>query len=259
MAAVTITGFGLQAGTERLVYATWNWSQSQTKGYNVRWYYDTGNTDDSGIIWFIGDDSTDNKKQSTYTAPSNAKRVRFVVQPVSETYTSNNTEVSYWTADWSTERIYGFESNVPTTPSAPEVILKNYLLTASLNNSDTDATIIQFQVLKDNSTIFATAQVTIEGDYKYAEYTCYVDAGSEYKVRCRGCRNSLYSEWSEYSNKVVTIPATPSGVTEFKAKDKGNHKNSNTMNCLKMLGISKGHVTRKWHALVVYLITYINH
>ena len=218
MAAVTITSFGLQAGTQRIVYATWNWAQEHTKGYNVRWYYDTGNTNGSGTIWFIGDDSTVNKKQSTYTAPSNAKRVRFVVQPISETYTSNNTEVSYWTADWSTEKIYNFVSNTPTTPSAPEVALKNYLLTASLNNSDTDATIIQFQVLKDNSTIFATAQVTIEGDYKYAEYSCYVDAGSEYKVRCRGCRNSLYSEWSEYSNKVVTIPATPSGFTECKAK-----------------------------------------
>lgn len=218
MATVTITGFGLQAGTERLVYATWNWSQEQTKGYNVRWYYDTGNTDGSGTIWFIGDDSTVNKKQSTYTAPSNAKRVRFVVQPVSETYTSNNTEVSYWTADWSTERIYNFESNIPTTPSAPEVTLKNYLLTASLDNSDTDATIIQFQIIKDNSTIFATAQVTIEGDYKYAEYSCYVDAGSEYKVRCRGCRNGLYGEWSEYSSKVTTIPTTPSGFTECKAK-----------------------------------------
>ena len=218
MAAVTITGFGLQASTERLVYATWNWSQEQTKGYNVRWYYDTGNTNDSGTIWFIGDDSTVDKKQSTYTAPSNAKRVRFVVQPISETYTSNNTEVSYWTADWSTERIYNFESNIPTTPSAPEVTLKKYLLTASLDNSDTDATIIQFQIIKDNSIIFATAQVTIEGDYKYAEYSCYVDAGSEYKVRCRGCRNSLYSEWSEYSSKVTTIPATPSGFTECKAK-----------------------------------------
>ena len=31
------------------------------------------------------------------------------------------------------------------------------------------------------------------------------------------------------------------------------------LNCLKMLGIGKGHVTRKWHALVVYLSTYINH
>ena len=218
MAAVTITSFGLQIGTDRLVYATWDWTQDRTKGYNVRWYYDTGNTNNGSTIWFIGDDSTVNKKQSTYTAPSNAKRVRFVVQPVSETYTSNNTEVSYWTADWSTERIYGFESNVPTTPSAPEVTLNKYLLTATLDNSDTDATIVQFQIIKDNVTIFSTAQVTIEGDFKYAEYSCYVDAGSEYKVRCRGCRNSMYSEWSEYSSKVATIPSAPSGFTECKAK-----------------------------------------
>lgn len=218
MAAVTITGFGLQAGTDRVVYATWNWSQSHTKSYNVRWYYDTGNTNGSGTVWFVGDDSNTDKKQSTYTAPSNAKRVRFVVQPISETYKSNDTDVSYWVADWSTEKIYNFTSNIPTTPSAPSVTLNKYLLTATLDNSDTDATIIQFQILKDNSTIFKTAQVTIEGDYKYAEYSCYVDAGSEYKVRCRGCRNSLYSEWSEYSNKVSTIPSTPSGFTECRAK-----------------------------------------
>ena len=50
MAAVTITSFGLQAGTQRVVYATWNWAQEHTKGYNVRWYYDTGNTNGSGTI-----------------------------------------------------------------------------------------------------------------------------------------------------------------------------------------------------------------
>lgn len=223
MAAVTITGFGIQAGTDRTVYATWNWAKEHTKGYNVRWYYDTGDTNRSGTIWFIGNDSEVAEKQNTYSAPSNAKRVRFVVKPVSETYKQNDVDVAYWTADWSTEKIYSFTSNIPTTPSAPSVKLEQYTLTASLDNSDTDATIIQFQVLKDNSVIFKTAQVTIEGlefegDYKYAQYSCYVDAGSEYKVRCRGCRNGLYSEWSEYSEKVVTIPATPSGFTECRAK-----------------------------------------
>lgn len=223
MAAVTITGFGIQTGTDRTVYATWNWSKSHTKSYNVRWYYDTGNTNGSGTIWFKGDDSEVTDKQSTYSAPSNAIRVRFVVKPISETYKSGDNNVSYWTADWSTEKIYNFTSNIPTTPSAPSVKLENYLLTATLDNSDTDATIIQFQVLKDNSIIFKTAQVTIEeeeeyGSYKYAQYSCYVDAGSEYKVRCRGCRNDLYSEWSEYSEKVSTIPATPSGFTECYTK-----------------------------------------
>lgn len=218
MATATITGFGIQTGTDRTVYATWDWSESNTKGYNVKWYYDTGNTNGSGTIWFIGDDSEVSEKQSTYTAPSNANRVRFVVKPVSETYRQNDTDVVYWTAGWSTEKIYNFVSNIPTTPSAPSIKLDKYTLTVTLDNSDTDATIIQFQVLKDNSTVFKTAQVEIQGDYKYAQYSCYVDAGSEYKARCRGCRNSLFSEWSEYSEKVTTIPAAPSGFTECKAK-----------------------------------------
>lgn len=218
MAAVTITTFGLQTGTDRVVFATWNWAQEHTKSYNVRWYYDTGNTNDSGTIWFVGDDREVDKKQSTYSAPSNAKRVRFVVKPISETYKSNNSDVSYWTAEWSTERIYDFTSNIPKVPATPSVTLKDYLLTATLDNLDTDATSIQFQIVKDNTTIFKTAEVTVDSDYNYAEYSCYVDAGSEYKVRCRSCRNSLFSEWSAYSSKVSTIPSTPSGFTECRTK-----------------------------------------
>ena len=218
MAAVTITTFGLQTGTDRVVFATWNWAQEHTKSYNVRWYYDTGNTNSSGTIWFVGDDREVDKKQSTYSAPSNAKRVRFVVKPISETYKSNNSDVSYWTAEWSTERVYDFTSNIPKVPATPSVTLKDYLLTATLDNLDTDATSIQFQIVKDNTTIFKTAEVTVDSDYNYAEYSCYVDAGSEYKVRCRSCRNSLFSEWSAYSSKVSTIPSTPSGFTECRTK-----------------------------------------
>lgn len=219
MATATITGFGIQTGTDRTVYAIWSWDEPNTKNYNVRWYYDTGNTNSSGTIWFIGEDSFVDAPQSTYSAPSNAIRVKFVVQPVSDTYKdSNGNDVTYWTAEWSTERIYNFSSNIPTTPSAPSVKIEQYTLTATLDNVDTDATIVQFQVLKDNSTVFKVGQVTIEGDYKYAQYVCYVDAGSEYKVRCRGYRNDLYGEWSEYSEKVMTVPATPSGFKECRAK-----------------------------------------
>lgn len=218
MAAVTITGFGIQAHTERTVYATWNWAETYTKSYNVRWYYDTGDTNGSGTIWFVGKDSEVTNKQDTYDAPSHALRVRFVVKPISEMYETNGGQTHYWMADWSTEQIYSFTSNIPTKPSAPSVKLEQYTLTATLNNVDTDATIVQFQVLKDNSVIFNTGEATVEGDFNYVQYSCYVDAGSEYKVRCRGCRNSLYSEWSEYSEKVTTIPATPSGFTECRAK-----------------------------------------
>lgn len=220
MATVTITDFGIQTGTDRTVFATWTWSESNTKNYSVRWYYDTGNTNSSGgTIWFIGSEDEVEDKQSTYSAPSNAIRVYVKVKPISETYTSGDSEVSYWTASWSTAKIYNFTSNIPTTPSAPSIKIEKYLLTASLDNVDTDATIIQFQVIKDNDTIFSTGQVTVQtaeetGDYKYAQYSCKVNAGSEYKVRCRGVRNGLYSEWSEYSEKLGTIPYPSAGFTK---------------------------------------------
>ena len=90
LASATISGFGLQIGTDRTLYATWRWSESNTKCYNVRWEYDTGDSDGSGAIWFIGEDKEVTVKQSKYTAPSNARRVRFVVKPISKTYKVKN-------------------------------------------------------------------------------------------------------------------------------------------------------------------------
>lgn len=229
MATAFITNFGLQAGTDRTIYATWTWNWEHTKGYNVLWYYATDNHSGGDYIWFIGNDSEVSREQSTYTAPSNAICVRFIVKPISETYTvkteSGSYEADYWTADWSTEHIYTF-IDVPDAPSAPSITLKDYLLTASLDNLDSSVSLIQFEIVKDNATVFKTAQADVTNGH--VEYSCYVDAGSEYKARCRvsqkGSKNMpfitdyLYSEWSEYSSNVSTIPLAPSGFTKCIAK-----------------------------------------
>ena len=86
----TIKAFGLQSDTDRTVYATWAWTKSYTENYKVIWYYDTGDG-----VWFIGNDSTESSKQSLYTAPSNANRVKFKVKPVSKKRTVNKKETSY--------------------------------------------------------------------------------------------------------------------------------------------------------------------
>ena len=59
----TISVFGLQSNTDRTVYATWTWTKSNTKEYQVIWYYDTGDG-----VWFIGNDGTASDKQSIYNA-----------------------------------------------------------------------------------------------------------------------------------------------------------------------------------------------
>lgn len=207
----TIKVFGLQSNTDRTVYATWTWSKDNTKNYQCIWYYDTGDG-----VWFIGSDSSVEDNQCTYTAPSNALKVKFKVKPISETKTVNNKETTYWTAGWSTEKTYSFSDNPPTTPAVPTVKIEKYKLTASLENLDVNGDTICFQVVKDNNaTVYKTGSSSIITGH--AAYSCTVDAGSEYKVRCRAKRGKLYSDWTDYSANTATIPAASNGITMLKA------------------------------------------
>lgn len=214
------------AGEDRKLYATWTWDRDNTKKYEVRWYYKISNSD----VSFIGENGTADPgedmswlKYDTYSVPSNAVTVWFHVKPVSETYTVNDTETSYWTADWSDAYYYDMQNSPPDTPSAPDVSLKEYTLTARLENLDEyddsnklGVSSVQFQVVKDDSSIFNTGKADIVTSA--VSYSCTVDPGAKYKVRCRTIRNSnIYSEWSDYSSNVVTMPATPAGITTIKA------------------------------------------
>lgn len=210
---VTIKAFGLQSNTDRTVYASWTWTKEHTKEYRSVWYYDTGDG-----VWFLGSDSSDTPKQSVYTAPSNAKRVRFKVKPVSTTHTVNGKETSYWTGDWTAYKDYSFSDNPPTTPPVPTVTIEKYKLIAELDNLDMNGDTIEFQIVKDDSTTFASGKSSIVTSH--ASYSCTVDAGGEYKVRARAIKGSDTSDWSEYSNNVGTIPSAPASIIYIKALSK---------------------------------------
>lgn len=205
-----IKAFGLQANTTRTVYATWNWSKDKTEHYKVKWTYATGDG-----VSFIGEETTVTAKQALYNAPENAKSVCFYVKPISKTRTVNDKETNYWTANWSTVQKYYFSKNPPSTPPVPSVEMQDYTLTAELNNLDVNATHIQFQIVQDDTRVFKTGKAAIKT--KHASYSCTVDAGSEYKVRCRSIREELYSDWSEYSENVETIPDPSEGILSVKA------------------------------------------
>lgn len=207
----TIQHFGLQANTESTIFATWTWDKSNTENYKTMWYYATGDG-----VWFVGSDSTTEYKQSTYNAPSNATKVKFKVKAISKKHKVNGKETSYWTGDWSTEKTYLMSENPPSKPSTPSVQIENYTLTASLDNLDLNADSIQFQIVKNDSTVYKTGTATIKTSH--ASYSVKVDAGHKYKVRCRSYRDGVYSDWSEYSNNVETIPSVPGGITTIKAK-----------------------------------------
>lgn len=208
---VTIDKFGIQSETDRTMYITWSWSKSNTDHYQVIWYYDTGDS-----VWFIGSDSTTKDTQSLYTAPENADKIKVKIKPVSETRTVNNSTTSYWSADWSSEKIYDFADSPPKIPAVPSIDIDEDLnFTTELDNLDVNATGIQFQIVKNNSSVFKTGDATIITNH--ASYSCVVDPGCEYKVRCRSYRDNNYSDWSEYSANVETVPSVPSGITNIKA------------------------------------------
>lgn len=208
----TVDLFGLQSNTDRTLYATWTWNMEKEKveGFDTMWYYDTGDG-----VWFIGNDSTVKDTQATYNAPSNALRVKFKVRGSSGSSTVNGTSTSSVSAPWSTEKIYNFSEAPPKAPGAPTVEIKKYKLTASLDNLDLNAKGIQFQVVKNDKTVFKTGKATITT--AHAAFSCDVDPGAQYKVRCRSYRGDIYSDWSEYSANIGTIPSAPSGITVCRA------------------------------------------
>lgn len=206
----TITAFGLQSNTDRTIFATWKWDQSNTKEYLVRWYYGTGD----GVA-FIGEEKTETFKQSIYTAPTNATRVIFYVKPISNTKTVNNKEVAYWTATWSTEKAYSFSSNPPVTPPNPEVSIEDYTLTAKCYGVQSDAKEIEFQVVQNDSKVFKTG--TAKPSTGVVSFSCVITSGNEYKVRCRAKNGKQYSDWTEYSSNVQTKPNAPSGINTCRA------------------------------------------
>ena len=142
-----IVHFGLQSDTDSTVFATWDWSRSNTDKYKVVWNYHTGDG-----VWFIGEEKEITGKQSTYNAPSNAEKVRFKVKAISKKHKVHKKEVSYWTADYTAWKTYDFDKIPPKMPPVPTVKIEKYKLTASLTNlDDLNATEIEFQVVKDNS------------------------------------------------------------------------------------------------------------
>ena len=90
---VIIKSFGLQADTDRTLFAIWYWQKENTEKFEIQWEYSTENQ-----VWFTGSHTTIDYESaaqdgylfdSTYNIPDNAVTVRFRVKPISKTYTQD--------------------------------------------------------------------------------------------------------------------------------------------------------------------------
>lgn len=208
---VSIKQFGLQSGMDNVLLVTWIWNkENETENYKVIWEYYTDDKE-----WFTGNESTTTYKYSTYTIPSVAKQVRVKVMPISKMYKKNGKDTRYWYSLWTAYKTYTV-INPPDKPSGLTVALDGLKLNASVSNLKDEPSIVQFEVVKDGSTVCNTGKARVQTET--AAYSCNVIAGSTYKVRCRSCKDELYSDWSDYSSDLHTIPSTPSGFTKCEPK-----------------------------------------
>ena len=202
--------YGLLAGSNREMYAGWTWSKdSTTDHYIVRWSYS----------WGVGieaiHETTTKFRYSTFTPPDYATHVTIIVKPVAKTTKKNNVETALWTATWSTRKTYWYSSNLPEVPPAPTVTVKDYTLTAELTGLDLEnATHIKFQVAVQGSTKAYKTSGNIPIVQGRAAYSCTVESGNTYVVRCKSIGASGESAWSDdWSNGTGTKPASSSGIT----------------------------------------------
>ena len=212
MAKATNVKLDIQSGTTRTVYATWTWNKTKTENYKVKWYYGTGDG-----VWFVGQDATEEYKQSTYTAPENAIKVKFKVKPVSQKTKTGGKEKSVWTADWSTEKILVFREEVLEVPPVPTVTLEDLKLIARVDNLEPNCKKVEFEVAKNDDYNITLPKKKITVDKRAAIMSVAVSSGSEYKVRCRAIRDTIESAWTEYSSVVKTQPAAPEKIIECRA------------------------------------------
>lgn len=213
----TINVFGIISTTERSMYASWKFDPpqgSEVSGYEIKWYYmvKVNSTPTTfTTTWLIGNEATTEETSSTYSPPENAISVRFKVKPVAA-------NASKWTASWESKD-FSFEA-VPVTPALPSVEIDKYKLTMENNNVDfTTTQFIEYQISKDNGTVFNQGKASVIA--AFASYSCQVEAGHSYRVRCRGVNNSGFtSNWTEYTDNYDTIPSAPESIVKCSAASK---------------------------------------
>lgn len=218
MAEVKLSSIKLQSGTARSMYVTWTSTYKNVDCFEVRWQYRTK----GDSTWFDGpgeDVTPEQAFNSLYDAPDNATKVRVKIKPVSLTYEKKGKQVSYWTGKWSSYVTYNFDTKPAEKPSsAPSIDISDTgVLTCEISNL-TGILRVQFQAVQDDSSTYSTGVATVKTGT--ARWQVTVKDGSRYKVRYRVDNGAGYSEWSDYSANVTTVPQRPREIEELKALSK---------------------------------------
>lgn len=209
-----ITHFGLLPSSDRELYCAWLFDQSNVKEYELTWWYSWG----VGLAPY--EKQTVTQKYSTWTPPGHATHVTVAVKPIAKNKLDKDgkeTTTPYWTGSNSTSKTYWYTSNPPTeTPSAPTLSVKDYVLTAEVNNVPDNVTSVAFYfVWNDQTSSTAYREAKVQSNRAYC--TLPMSAGGNYKARCKYVNANGASEYSDWSSSVSSKPSTTRGINTIRA------------------------------------------
>lgn len=211
---ISLSGF--QSNTERTLFVTWTWDKEHTKEYEVQWWYTTGDG-----VRFEGNLTTTTLKQSLWTPPDNAKTAIFKVRAIATTHKVNGKDEAWREpSGWSTETKFNMGDIPPKKPNKPTLTIEKNKAKVSLTGlNELKAKLIQFQLYRDGGVNCTKdsgkVEVTTTGTVSFEQE---IATGHTYQVQCRSYRDGQYSDWSEWSDPVETVPATPKEITQCVTK-----------------------------------------
>lgn len=237
------------------ISASWTYYKEHLKEFSYKWTYTTGNQQKGKDIWYEGGSGTvakttkKNKNAGViFTAPENARYVKFYVKPVSTEHTVTVTNKKgkkekktqpYWKGQNVSNKIKVWERGYPDPPSvSAEVIKKSdgfYIRSIADSIDEDDTTHLEFYLVRPSQKdVGVDGQPTVRGSkgwksglidiYKKTEtdkagWDIRVSKdnlgfGFQVKVRAVNSKlrvggNPVHSEWSQYYPLMPQLLYTP--------------------------------------------------
>ena len=215
------------------------WNINEVDSFQVRFLYTIKNsiTGDEGkyaessttvdVASGFNDGTSITRWRATYSPPDDWYKVDVRVFPVSKTYDQDGKQMSYFTGETAWDVIYRSETRPEGPGNAPELVFGGVnsngetKLLAQVSVPDNRVTQVEFEFHwltiggLPSSSIFRTVRTNPYNGYG----SCNINAPSGYGfvVRCRFLNSGIgdygYTEWSDYSNTVYTVPNSPTNLT----------------------------------------------
>lgn len=204
MKTVKLSKINRMASNGNNVFVTWEWDKhGRTENYTVEWGWKT-----EGDWFYQYKTESTTYQYSIFAIPESTSSISCRVKPINKSSNSGSNKFSEY---YCSKPIF-YEGKIPESPNSLKIELNEdgTQVTVSVSGINSDADIIEFELVKDDKTDKTSKQKVSEGSASVSWKSSY---GSVYKARCRGRTSSgATGAWSAYSNEVATAPPVPSGL-----------------------------------------------